>query len=156
MQVVAFDIYWDDAFAAANGVTRAATTADVIQNCDVLTLHMNLNDETRDMINKASIATMKDGCIVVNTARGGLVNEADIAEACKAGKLYGYGADVVGQEPMVHPHPFDGVENIILTPHVGSRTQESVVRQASRATNNIVNFLTGGSDFIQANKTSKL
>jgi len=94
---------------------------------------------------------MKNTAIVLNTARGGLVVEQDIADACKAGKLGGYGADVLEHEPMKPPHPFMEIDNIIITPHVGSRTFESVERQAMRATLNIVNYLNGEKDFIQAN-----
>ena len=118
----------------------------------MLTLHTNLDDSTRGMINAEKLATMRDGSIIINTARGGLIVEADVAEACKSGKPYGYGGDVLCHEPMQSPHPFEGVENVLLTPHVGSRTNESVERQACRATTNIVEFLTGGKDFIQANK----
>jgi len=152
MKSIAFDLYWDDKFAAEFGVVRASSKEDVLKAADVISLHTNLDDTTRDMINTKSISTMKDNVILINTARGGLVNEADVAEACKAGKLYAYGADVLVHEPMQSPHPFDGIDNILLTPHVGSRTGESVVRQATRATTNIVQFLTGGKDFIQANK----
>ena len=118
----------------------------------MLTLHTNLDDSTRGMICADKLATMKDGAIVINTARGGLIVEEDVAAACKSGKLYGYGADVLCHEPMASPHPFEGVDNVLLTPHVGSRTNESVERQACRATTNIVEYLPGGKDFIQANK----
>merc|ERR1719253_1775564 len=152
MKAIAFDLYWDDKFAKEFGVTRAASKEEVLKTADVISLHTNLDDSTRDMINSTSIATMKDSAILINTARGGLVNEADVAEACQKGKLYGYGADVLVHEPLVSPHPFQGVDNILLTSHVGSRTGESVQRQACRATTNLVEFLTGGKDFIQANK----
>ena len=79
-------------------------------------------------------------------------HEAAIAKACADGRLGGYGTDVVRKEPMDPNHPFRDVDNIILTPHVGSRTLESVERQALRATNNLINFLNGDEDFIQANK----
>ena len=95
---------------------------------------------------------MKDGAIIINTSRGGLVVEQDIVDACNSGKLRGYGTDVLEREPMQTPHPFQGVDNIVVTPHVGSRTNESVERQAVRATLNVVNFLNGIDDFIQANK----
>jgi D-3-phosphoglycerate dehydrogenase len=113
---------------------------------------MNLDDKNRGFINKEFIGRLKKGAVIINTARGGLTNEADVAEACKSGQLGGYGADVVEHEPMKSPHPFDGIDNIIITPHVGSRTFESVERQALRAVQNIVEFLNGGKDFIQANK----
>ena len=95
---------------------------------------------------------MKDGAILVNTGRGGLVVEQDVADACRSGKLRGYGADVLETEPMKTPHVFQDVDNILVTPHVGSRTNESVERQGLRAVNNLVNFLKGDPDYIQANK----
>jgi D-3-phosphoglycerate dehydrogenase len=113
---------------------------------------MNLTPETRGFINKERIAMMKQDAILINTARGGCVVEQDVADACKSGKLFGYGADVVDPEPMKTPHVFQEVDNIILTPHVGSRTFESVQRQGLRAANNLVNFFNGNPDYIQANK----
>jgi len=152
MKSIAFDIYWDEKFAAKFGTERASTKEDVLKVADVISLHTNLDDTTREMINSKSIATMKDTAILINTARGGLVNEADVAEACKKGNMFAYGADVLCHEPMATPHVFQGVDNIFLTPHIGSRTSESVERQACRATTNIVQFLTGGKDYIQQNK----
>jgi D-3-phosphoglycerate dehydrogenase len=95
---------------------------------------------------------MKDNAIIINTARGGLIVEQDVADACKSGKLGGYGGDVLEHEPMQSPHVFQEIDNILITPHVGSRTHESVIRQALRATNNLINYLTGNDDYIQANK----
>ncbi|MBI1371694.1 MAG: 3-phosphoglycerate dehydrogenase [Phycisphaera sp.] len=152
MKPIAFDAYWDDAFATEHGVTKAASAEAVLEAADVVSLHMPLTDETENFINADRIAKMKDGAIVINTARGGLIDEAAVAEACRSGKLYGYGGDVLVHEPIKAPHPFMDVDNILLTPHVGSRTLESVERQAVRATLNVVNFLKGDSDFIQANK----
>ena len=113
---------------------------------------MNLDDSNRGMINKTRISAMRKGAIVINTARGGLVVEQDVADACKSGQLGGYGADVLEHEPPAPGHPFNDVDNIIITPHVGSRTFESVERQAMRATLNIVNYLNGDKDYIQANQ----
>jgi D-3-phosphoglycerate dehydrogenase len=152
MHTVAHDLYWDDAFAAQYHVQRAASADDILRQCDIVSLHMNLSDENRGYINKARLATMKKGAMLINTARGGLVSEQDVADACRSGQLGGYAADVVGQEPMTRPHPFDGIDNIIITPHIASRTFESVERQAMRASTNIVEYLNGGKDYIQANK----
>ncbi len=152
MKPIGYDVYWDDAFASTNNVERCATSAEALAKADVVSLHMPLIAETKEMINRNSIATMKDGAIIINTARGGLVNEADIAEACKAGKLSGYGTDVLNHEPPASDHLFRTIDNIVVTPHVGSRTSESVIRQAMRATHNLINFLNGQDDFIQANK----
>lgn len=152
MKPIAFDTYWDGAFSWKYKVKKASSAEQVLSEADVISLHMNLTPENRGFINAKTIATMRPGAIIINTARGGLVNEQDIAEACKAGRLGGYATDVLEHEPMKTPHPFQGVDNIVVTPHIGSRTFESVERQALRAVHNIVNYLKGGSDYIQANK----
>ncbi len=151
MNCLAYDVYWDEPFALKHRVKRAETIEEVLSACDVISLHMPMTPKTENLINTQSIGTMKDGAIIINTARGGLVNEEDIAAACTSGKLFGYGTDVLAHEPMKTPHPFQTVDNIIVTPHVGSRTFESVERQALRATHNLINFLNGDDDYIQAN-----
>lgn len=151
MKAVGFDQYWDEPFATQYNVKRTCSAEEAIQNADVVSLHMSLSDDNKEFINAKRIATMKRGVILINTARGGLVNEADIAKACKEGQIGGYGTDVLDIEPPAKDHPFASIDNIIVTPHVGSRTLESVERQAVRATKNLVNYLTGEKDFIQAN-----
>jgi D-3-phosphoglycerate dehydrogenase len=151
MSVKGYDVYWDEGFAQACTVERCTTLEDALHNADVVSLHMSLDETNRGFLNKTRIAAMKKGAVVINTARGGLVVEEDIAEACKSGQLGGYGADVLEHEPPKPGHPFNDVDNIIITPHVGSRTFESVERQAMRATLNIVNYLNGEKDYIQAN-----
>lgn len=152
MKLIAFDVYFDDDFAQQHEITKAASMDQVIEQANVLSLHLPATDQTIGYINAATISKMPDEAIIINTARGALVNEQDIAQACKSGKLMGYGTDVVEPEPMVTPHVFQEVDNVIVTPHVGSRTHESVGRQAMRATLNLVNFLKGDQDYIQANK----
>ncbi|QQE13955.1 phosphoglycerate dehydrogenase [Planctomycetota bacterium] len=151
MNVIGYDLYWDNEFANMHNIKRAQSFDEICTNADVISLHMNLSDETRNLINAESIAKMKDGVMIVNTARGGIVVDQDIADACKRGKVSGYGTDVMTHEPMEKNHIFREVDNIIMTPHVGSRTSESVQRQAVRATKNILNYLAGVEDFIQAN-----
>jgi D-3-phosphoglycerate dehydrogenase len=152
MNVKGYDVYWDEGFAKACTVERCTTLEDALHNADVVSLHMNLDDSNRGFINKTRIAAMRKGAIIINTARGGLVVEQDVAEACKSGHLGGYGADVLDHEPPAPGHPFNEIDNILITPHVGSRTFESVERQAMRATLNIVNYLNGDKDYIQANQ----
>lgn len=151
MNVVGYDVYWDEAFAEQHGIKRIDKVEDALAQADIISLHMPLTDDTRGLINKDSIQTMRDGAMIINTARGGLVVEEDIAAACKSGKLF-YATDVLAHEPMQTPHVYQGIDQIVVTPHVGSRTFESVERQAVRATLNIVNFLNGNDDYIQANK----
>jgi len=151
MKAVGFDQYWDEPFAQQYNVKRACSADEAIRDADVISLHMNLSEDNKHFINTARINTMKKGAILINTARGGLVNEKDIAEACKSGQLGGYGTDVIDVEPQPADHPFIAIDNIIVTPHVGSRTLESVERQAMRATKNLLNYLKGDKDYIQAN-----
>lgn len=152
MHCVAFDVYWPDSFAREYGVERMATAEAVLPLADVVSLHMNLTDANRGFINAQTLATMKKGAYLINTARGGLVVENDVAEACRGGHLGGYGTDVVDEEPMKPGHPFQSIDSILVTPHIGSRTFESVERQAVRAVTNLVQYLSGGKDYIQANK----
>lgn len=151
MACVGHGHHWDEEFAREHKLTRLPTREDVLKQADIVSIHTNLTPETRGFINKDRIALMKDDAILINTARGGIIVEEDVAEACKSGKLFGYGTDVMATEPMPCPHIFQEIDNIIVTPHVGSRTYESVQRQGLRAANNLVNFLTGKSDYIQAN-----
>ena len=152
MTPVGYDPHWDHAFAQKHSVAQRSSPQEVLREADVISLHMMLTPETRGFVNQHNIALMKDGAIVINTARGGLVVEADVAAACKSGKLRGYGGDVLEHEPQKAPHIFQEIDNILITPHVGSRTYESVERQGLRAAMNLVNFLKGDSDYVQANK----
>jgi D-3-phosphoglycerate dehydrogenase len=151
MQVVAFGHYWDEAFAQAHDVKRAATLAEIFAACDYLSLHTNLTAATRGLINAKNIATMKDGVIIINCARGELVHTADLVDALKSGHVAGYGADVLDQEPPPADHPLLTLSNVVITPHIGSRTYESVVRQASCAVENLTRFLAGQKPHAQAN-----
>ena len=152
MDVIAFDPYFDDAFAAEHSVKKCADMDEVLHDADIVSLHCFLSEETEDMINAAKIAEMRDGVIVLNCARGEIVNTADITAALHSGKVGGYGADVLDTEPPAPGHALIGAPNCIVTSHIASRTHESVNRQATRATDNLINFLTGDADFIQANK----
>ncbi|MCP5539907.1 MAG: phosphoglycerate dehydrogenase [Akkermansiaceae bacterium] len=152
MPVIAFDPYFDEAFAAEHGVERCASMDDVLHRADVVSLHCFLDDSTRGMINTAKIAEMRDGVIVLNCARGELVETDCVVKALASGKVGGYGADVLDAEPPTPGHPLLGAPNCIVTSHIASRTYESVERQALRATHNLINFLNGDADFIQANR----
>ena len=152
MRCVAYSPHWPTEFAQAYGVQRAERAEDVLPLADFVSLHMSLSADTRGFINAGSLATMKHGAYLVNTARGGLVVEQDVVDACRSGQLAGYATDVLDEEPMPANHPFREVDSIFVTPHIGSRTFESVERQAMRAVTNLVEFLSGGSDYIQANK----
>jgi len=151
MEITAFDVYWDQAFAHACEVKRAKSIEEILEKSDVVSLHTNLTDSTRNMIHKNSLARMKSGAIIINCARGELVNSADMAEALNAGRIAGYGTDVLDHEPPPKDHPLLTAKNCIVTPHVGSRTFESVQRQAGMAATNLINVLQGKQPLAQAN-----
>jgi D-3-phosphoglycerate dehydrogenase len=151
MKVIAFGHYWDSQFAHEYNVERRMSVNDLLKESDVVSLHTHVSPTTRGMINKDAIAIMKPKALLINTARGALIVEQDVADACKSGRLWGYAADVLETEPIKAPHIFQDIDNIIVTPHIGSRTNESVERQGLRAARNIVNYLKGDKDYVQAN-----
>lgn len=151
MKCIGYDIYWPEEFAEEQNIERAHGVTQVLQSSDVVSLHTNLTEQTRDMICEASIKNMKDGAVLINCGRGELTHTADVAAALESGKLGGYGTDVLDQEPPPADHPLLGAKNCIVTPHVGSRTFESVQRQAGMATQNLVNLLKGEKALAQVN-----
>ncbi|MBI3857385.1 MAG: phosphoglycerate dehydrogenase [Planctomycetes bacterium] len=152
MNVCAFDLFWDEAFAKQHGVERKPTGEEVLRASEVVSLHMNLTDENKEWLNASRLAMTKRGAYLINCARGGLVHQGDIAAALKSGQLGGYGADVVEPEPIEKTNPLLGAPNVVLTPHTGSRTYESVERQALMAAENMIRVLGGQAPHAQANK----
>ncbi len=148
MNVLGFDKFWDDSC----GVQRCVSIEELLAAADIVTLHVNLSDETRWLINPARLALMKQGAVLINTARGELVDTAAIAAALKSGRLLGYGTDVLEEEPPPKNHVLFGCPNAIITPHIGSRTYESVARQAKMAAENLIHVLNGKPALAQANK----
>ncbi|MFT5302596.1 MAG: D-3-phosphoglycerate dehydrogenase [Mariniblastus sp.] len=151
MNVVGLDLYWPAEFAEQYGVQKFESFAEVFEACDVVSLHTNLTDETRDMIRTETIATMKKDVVIVNCARGELVNSADMAAALAAGNVGGYATDVLDEEPPSADHPLLTAPNCLITPHIGSRTFESVERQAMMATENLIRCLKGEQPLAQVN-----
>jgi D-3-phosphoglycerate dehydrogenase len=152
MKVCAYDLYWDDAFAREYRVDRKASAEDVLREGDVVSLHMNLTEENREFIDARRLALMKPGAYLVNCARGALVRQEDVAQALREGRLGGYGADVLEPEPVEKTNPLLSAPNVVLTPHVASRTYESVERQAAMAAENLIRVLRGEPPLAQANK----
>ena len=152
MNAIGFDRYWDEEFAQKYEVKRCDNIEEALNNGDVISLHVNLTDETRDLINKERISKMRDGVIILNCARGEIVNSNDLAEALQTDKVGGYGADVLDQEPPPADHPILKAKNTVITPHIGSRTYESVQRQAGMAAQNLILALKGEKPLAQANE----
>lgn len=141
MTVNAYDPYFDEAFAKENGIGRMDLD-EVLTTSDFISLHVPLNDSTRHMIDAAKIAQMKDGAVVINTARGGIIDEQAAADAVKSGKLGGLGLDAFEQEPLIDS-PLKGLDNVIFTPHTGAHTAEAVSGMGSMAVDNAIAVLKG-------------
>lgn len=152
MEVLGFDLYWDDEFAKQHGITRVNDVDDLIRRSDIISLHMNLTPETKHFINAERLKLFKKNAVLLNCARGELVDSAALAAALDAGQIAGYGADVLDEEPPKPDHPLLTCRGSLITPHIGSRTYESVVRQATMAAQNMINVLEGKPAVAQANK----
>ena len=127
MECLASDPYADDFPGALEG-----TEEEVLTQADVLTLHVPLTDETRGMIDARVIAAMKPGAVLVNAARGGVVDESALCDALRSGHLAGAALDVFADEPLGDGSRFAGVPNLILTPHVAGVTREANARVSER------------------------
>ncbi len=119
-----------------------ASLHDLLAECDVVSLHVPATPETRRMIGEAELARMPAHAILVNTARGDVVDEAALAAALRDGRLRAAGLDVYEREPTVHPD-LTGLENAVLLPHLGSATEETRVAMALRALDNLRAALAG-------------
>jgi D-3-phosphoglycerate dehydrogenase len=137
MNVTAFDPF---AKTAPAGVTLVALER-VIAESHVVSLNCPLTEENRNFINRETIAKMRDGAIVVNTGRGGLIDDAALLEALASGKLRAAGLDAFNPEPLVGDHHFRGVPNAILTPHVGGVSEDAYVNMGTAAARNILEVL---------------
>ena len=122
---------------------QKTTFEGLLSVSDILSLHCPLNRSTREMINASSLAKMKEGALLINTGRGPLVNEADVAEALRSGHLGGYGADVMCQEPPAEDNPLFSAPNAYLTPHIAWATFEARKRLIAIAVGNVKAFIDG-------------
>ncbi|NCG27924.1 MAG: 3-phosphoglycerate dehydrogenase [Verrucomicrobiales bacterium] len=152
LNIIAYDPFFDEDFANDHGIRKCSNMDEVLCDSDIVSLHCFLNDETHGMINSSKIEQMKDNVIVINCARGELVEAESIKEGLVSGKVGGYGTDVLDSEPPQENHPLLDAPNCIITSHIASRTHESVSRQAGMATRNLISFLNGKDDYTQANK----
>ena len=126
MQVAAFDAMMDiDHPAFAETGVRCTGLDEVIEMSDVVSLHVPLVDSTRGLFDAARIASMKRGAVLINTARGGIVDEVALGAALKSGHLGGAAIDVFGTEPLPAAPHFEGCPNLVLTPHIAGVTAES-------------------------------
>ena len=142
MTVIGYDPYVNEERAQAMGL-ELVDLDGIIQRSDFVTVHMPLTNETRDMFNKDNIAKMKKGVRFVNCARGGIINEQDLADAVKSGQVAGAAVDVFTSEPLAEDNPLRGVPGITLTPHLGASTVEAQIGVSIDVAEGIVAALKG-------------
>lgn len=120
---------------------KYASMEELLKKSDVISLNCPLSENTKGIINKNTIAKMKDGVIIINTSRGQLINEEDLAEALNSGKVYAAGIDVVSTEPIKEDNPLLKCKNAFITPHIAWASKEARQRLMNIATNNLIAFL---------------
>ncbi|MDO9068362.1 MAG: NAD(P)-dependent oxidoreductase [Deltaproteobacteria bacterium] len=116
---------------------------DLLKRSDIVSLHLALNAGTKHIMNAERIAKMKPSAYLINTARGGLIDEAALAQALNDGKLAGAGLDVFGSEPPAQDNPLLTAQNTVLTPHLGYKTHEALLRKLEVTFRNIADFEKG-------------
>ena len=119
---------------------KKVSTEELISSSDVLSLHTKLNDQTKNMLNKESISTMKSSSVIINCARGGLINESDLKDALNNDVIAGAAIDVYETEPATENVMF-GAKNLLLTPHLGASSKEAQSNVAIDVANQVTDFL---------------
>ncbi|MEW6040635.1 MAG: phosphoglycerate dehydrogenase [Elusimicrobiota bacterium] len=142
-RVIAYDPYLSQEAAKSIGV-EMKTLDEVFRDSDIISLHTPLNESTKNIINKDSIYRMKNGVRLVNCARGGVIDENALLEALKEGKIKAAALDVFEKEPLPADSPLLGLNNLILTPHLGASTEEAQVKISKEASDMIIDFFTTG------------
>ena len=143
VKLLAYDPYMNAAAAAERNVTPVALE-DLLAQADIVSLHLPATPETTHMINAETIAKMKDGAYLINTARGALIDEKALVEALQSGKLSGAGLDVFEQEPVTADNPLFALPNVALAPHVSALTYETNYNGGIICAQSIINVVNGG------------
>ncbi|MFV1977547.1 MAG: phosphoglycerate dehydrogenase, partial [Candidatus Scalindua sp.] len=143
MKVMVFDPFLNAEIAAKNRI-ELVTKETLFERSDYISVHVPLNDSTRNLINKKTIETMKTGVYILNCARGGIVNESDLIEGLNSGKIAGAAIDVFEEEPPPKDNPLLKHERVICTPHLGASTEEAQVNVAVQVAEQIRDYLLTG------------
>jgi D-3-phosphoglycerate dehydrogenase len=146
MKVMVHDPYMPAGTIRGAGYEAAVDRAAALAKADIVTVHVPANDKTRGMVDAAFLANMKPGAVLINTARGTLVDEGALEAALRSGHLAAAGLDVLSVEPMVKPVSMLTLDNLIVTPHVAASTKEGLQRMAWDAAGNVMDFLAGRVD----------
>jgi len=141
MKIMAYDPFLNKEYTLANGII-AASFDEVIKEADFISLHLPLMDETRNIINEDTMKSMKQGAVIINTARGGLIDESAAYNLLKSGHLGGLGLDAFETEPP-GSSPLFTLDNVVVTPHTGAHTAEAIAAMADMSVRNLIDVLSG-------------
>ncbi len=142
-KVLAFDPMMSADTMQALGIEKMDALPDLLGRADIVSLHLPLNEKTRHLIGAAELAAMKPTAVIVNTSRGGIIDEAALIEALKAGRIKGAGLDVFEQEPPPSDHPLFALGNVILSPHIGGGSAIARSKTSLAAANAALSVLSG-------------
>ena len=143
MKVIVFSPNAPDDTIAATGATRVATIDVLLRGSDVVSLHQPLRADNQKLISTRELALMKPSAILINTARGGLIDEAALHHALATKQIAGAGIDVFVEEPPAPNHPLFALENIVVAPHIGAATEDSMRAMAQSCAAQIIDVLAG-------------
>lgn len=148
LKTLGFRVLVIDPFASKESVAGAGCEpvelAEALSESDIVSLHVPLDDQTRHMLRPETIATMKKGAVVVNTCRGGLIDETALIDALRSGQLGAAALDVFEQEPLSSDHPFLQQENVLISPHAAWYSPESLRDLPVHAAQNVIDFFAQG------------
>jgi D-3-phosphoglycerate dehydrogenase len=140
MQVNVYDPFIDSKVINDYGGTKVNSIEAAVKESDFISIHMPLNSKTKNLINYNLIGQMKKNCIIINTARGGIVNEQDLNKALNENLIFGAGIDVFEKEPPSKDNLLLKNNKVIMSPHVSALTDECKIRMAKEAVKNIIDF----------------
>ena len=140
MKVNVYDPFVEKKYIEEQGGNKIEDLDLFLKTADYLSIHMPLNDKTRNLINLNKLKTMKKNVIIINTARGGIINEKDLDEAVKNNIIFGAGLDVFVNEPIENDSPLIKNKKILLSPHSATFTQECTIRMGIQTVQNLIDF----------------
>jgi D-3-phosphoglycerate dehydrogenase len=143
MRVIAYDPYISKERAEQLDIELMPSMEDVLRQADVVSLHVPLSADTRHLMNRETLAQMKEGAYLINSARGGLVDERALLEALQSGHLHGAGLDVFDPEPPPPDHPLLQLDNVVATPHIAGASMQSKDRLWQQAIAQALQVLRG-------------
>lgn len=141
LNIFCYDKFPDYEWAEKENV-KYVNFDELLKRSDIITIHIPLTEETRHLISERELSLMKKTAIIINTSRGGIINERDLYKFLKEGKIYGAGLDVLEDEPPQNS-PLIELDNVVITSHIGSHTQESIENMAFMAIDNLISVLKG-------------